>query len=111
MVLRLSAVIVALSVGYAVALAMGKVDLSGLAELPLVSVPQLFRFGFAFDWMAFIPIAVIFLITPLETAGDLTANSMISRQPGARPAVHAPHQVRHSCRRLPRPPRCSTACR
>ncbi|HBZ98311.1 MAG TPA: xanthine permease XanP, partial [Pseudomonas sp.] len=33
------------------------------------------------DWMAFIPIAVIFLITPLETAGDLTANSMISRQP------------------------------
>ena len=80
-VLRLSAVIVALSIGYAVALAMGKVDLSGLAELPLVSVPQLFRFGFAFDWMAFIPIAVIFLITPLETAGDLTANSMISRQP------------------------------
>jgi xanthine permease XanP len=80
-VLRLSAVIVALSVGYAVALAMGKVDLSGLAELPLVSVPQPFRFGFAFDWMAFIPIAVIFLITPLETAGDLTANSMISRQP------------------------------
>jgi len=80
-VLRLSAVIVALSIGYAVALAMGKVDLSGLAELPLVSVPQPFRFGFAFDWMAFIPIAVIFLITPLETAGDLTANSMISRQP------------------------------
>ena len=79
--LRLSAVIVALSIGYALALAMGKVDLSGLAELPLVSVPQPFRFGFAFDWMAFIPIAVIFLITPLETAGDLTANSMISRQP------------------------------
>ncbi len=46
-----------------------------------MSVPQPFRFGFAFDWMAFIPIAVIFLITPLETAGDLTANSMISRQP------------------------------
>ncbi len=44
-------------------------------------MPQPFKFGFAFDWMAFIPIAVIFLITPLETAGDLTANSMISRQP------------------------------
>jgi len=28
-----------------------------------------------------VPIAVIFLITPLETAGDLTANSMISKQP------------------------------
>ena len=79
--LRLSAVIVALAVGYLTAWMMGMVDFSSLASLPAFSVPQPFRFGFAFDWMAFIPIAVIFLITPLETAGDLTANSMISRQP------------------------------
>src|SRR5690606_31949955 len=74
-------VIVALAVGYFAAWMMGMVDFSSLAALPAVSVPQPFKFGFAFDWMAFIPIAVIFLITPLETAGDLTANSMISRQP------------------------------
>jgi xanthine permease XanP len=80
-ILRLSAVIIALTAGYLVAWSMGKVDFAELGELPLLSVPQPFRFGFAFDWMAFIPIAVIFLITPLETAGDLTANSMISRQP------------------------------
>lgn len=79
--LRLSAVIVALTIGYFAAWLMGLVDFSSLARLPTFSVPQPFRFGFAFDWMAFIPIAVIFLITPLETAGDLTANSMISRQP------------------------------
>ncbi len=79
--LRLSAVIVALAVGYFAAWMMGMVDFSSLAALPSISVPQPFKFGFAFDWMAFIPIAVIFLITPLETAGDLTANSMISRQP------------------------------
>jgi len=80
-ILRLSAVIIALTAGYLAAWYMGKVNFAELGELPLLSVPQPFRFGFAFDWMAFIPIAVIFLITPLETAGDLTANSMISRQP------------------------------
>jgi xanthine permease XanP len=31
--------------------------------------------------VAFVPVAVIFLVSPLEAAGDLTANSMISRQP------------------------------
>ena len=52
-----------------------------MAEVPLISVPQPFKYGFGFDWIAFVPIAVIFLITPLETAGDLTANSIISKQP------------------------------
>ncbi len=80
-VLRLSAVFIALAIGYLVAWYLGKVDFARLDGLPLLSVPEPFKFGFAFDWMAFIPIAVIFLITPLETAGDLTANSMISRQP------------------------------
>lgn len=79
--LRLSAVIIALSLGFAVAWFMGRVDFAQMAEVPLVSVPQPFKYGFSFDLVAFIPIAVIFLITPLETAGDLTANSIISKQP------------------------------
>lgn len=79
--LRLSAVIIALSLGFAVAWLMGRVDFSQMAEVPLVSIPQPFKYGFSFDLVAFIPIAVIFLITPLETAGDLTANSIISKQP------------------------------
>lgn len=79
--LRLSAVIVALTLGFAVAWLTGRVDFSEMAEVPLISVPQPFKYGFSFDLVAFIPIAVIFLITPLETAGDLTANSIISKQP------------------------------
>ncbi|MBU3057150.1 uracil-xanthine permease family protein [Pseudomonas indica] len=84
-VLRLSAVIIGLLVGSLIAWQLGKIDFAGLAEVPLVSIPQPFKFGFAFDLVAFIPIAVIFLITPLETTGDLTANSMISRQPVSGP--------------------------
>lgn len=80
-VVRLSAVIVGLALGFAVAWYTGRVDFANMADVPLVSVPVPFKFGFSFDWLAFVPIAVIFLITPLETAGDLTANSIISKQP------------------------------
>lgn len=57
-----------------------------MPELPLVSLPQPFRFGFAFDWMAFLPVALIYLISSIETVGDLTANCMLSRQPLEGPA-------------------------
>ncbi|MCZ4322646.1 nucleobase:cation symporter-2 family protein [Pseudomonas anguilliseptica] len=80
-VVRLSAVIIGLALGFAVAWFTGKVDFANMAQVPLISVPVPFKYGFNFDWVAFVPIAVIFLITPLETAGDLTANSIISKQP------------------------------
>jgi xanthine permease XanP len=47
----------------------------------LISIPEPFRFGFSFDWTAFLPIALIYLISTIETTGDLTANCMLSRQP------------------------------
>ncbi|WP_405118050.1 nucleobase:cation symporter-2 family protein [Pseudomonas leptonychotis] len=78
---RLSAVIIGLVLGFSVAWYTGKVDFANMADVPLVSIPVPFKYGFNFDWVAFVPIAVIFLITPLETAGDLTANSIISKQP------------------------------
>jgi xanthine permease XanP len=84
-VVRLSAVIIGLTLGFAVAWFTGKVDFANMAQVPLVSVPVPFKYGFDFDWVAFVPIAVIFLITPLETAGDLTANSIISKQPVSGP--------------------------
>lgn len=83
--LRLGAIIVGLGVGFLAAWILGKVDFSSLPQVPAVSVPIPFKYGFSFDWMAFVPIAVIFLVSPLEAAGDLTANSMISRQPVSGP--------------------------
>jgi xanthine permease XanP len=79
--LRLSAVIIGLSVGFLVAWSLGRVDFSGLADLPLITVPQPFKYGISFDLAAFISLAVIYVVTALETTGDLTANSMVSRQP------------------------------
>lgn len=79
--LRLGAIVIGLTLGYAVAWMLGHVDFASLPAVPLMSVPVPFKYGFAFDWVAFVPVAVIFLVSPLEAAGDLTANSMISRQP------------------------------
>ncbi|ARS50504.1 xanthine permease XanP [Ectopseudomonas mendocina] len=79
--LRLSAIIIGLLVGSLAAWFSGVLVPKPLADLPLVSLPMPFRYGFDFDWMAFVPVALIYLITAIETTGDLTANCMISRQP------------------------------
>lgn len=83
--LRLSAVIIGLACGFIVAWSLGKVDFSGLSDLSLIAIPVPFKYGFSFDFAAFLPIAIIYLITALETTGDLTANSMVSNQPVSGP--------------------------
>ncbi len=83
---RLSAIIIGLAVGSVAAWFSGKLVPQALPDLPLVSVPIPFRFGFSFDWSAFLPIALIYLISSIETVGDLTANCMIARQPISGPS-------------------------
>jgi len=78
--IRLSSIIIGLGAGFIAALALGKVGF-GAIDAPLISIPLPFKYGFDFDWAAFMPIALIYLITAIESTGDLTANSMISREP------------------------------
>ncbi len=78
---RLSAIIIGLAVGSIAAWFTGKLVPQPLPDLPLISLPIPFKFGFAFDWTAFIPVALIYVISTIETVGDLTANSMLSREP------------------------------
>ena len=79
--LRMSSIVIGLIVGYVVSIPFGLVDFSNLAELPLVALPIPFRYGFGFDFGAFIPFAFLYLITAIETIGDLTATSAISGEP------------------------------
>ncbi|MGY4637347.1 uracil-xanthine permease family protein [Pseudomonas sp. P7548] len=83
---RLSAIIIGLALGSLAAWGSGKLVPQALPDLPLISVPMPFRFGFTFDWSAFLPIALIYLISSIETVGDLTANCMIARQPISGPS-------------------------
>ncbi|WP_432695119.1 uracil-xanthine permease family protein [Marinobacterium sp. YM272] len=78
--IRLSSIIIGLVIGYIAAFFMGKVSFDNI-NAPLFSIPVPFKYGFDFDFGAFIPIALIYLITAIESTGDLTANSMVSKQP------------------------------
>ncbi|WP_296179125.1 uracil-xanthine permease family protein [Pseudomonas sp. UBA1879] len=87
--IRLSSIIIGLAVGSVAAWLSGKLVLQSIADVALISVPTPFRFGFSFDWAAFLPIALIYLISSIETVGDLTANCMLSREPIKGPAYLA----------------------
>ncbi|MBX8486894.1 uracil-xanthine permease family protein [Pseudomonas cichorii] len=84
--IRLSAIIIGLAVGSVAAWMSGKLVPQPIHDLPLISVPVPFKFGFSFDWTAFLPVALIYLISSIETVGDLTANCMLARQPISGPS-------------------------
>ena len=79
--LRMSSIVIGLIVGYVVSIPLGLVDFSNLAGLPPVAIPIPFRYGLGFNFAAFIPFAFLYLITAIETIGDLTATSAISGEP------------------------------
>jgi xanthine permease XanP len=79
--IRLSAIIMGLAVGCVAAWFSGKLVLQSISSVALISIPTPFRFGFNFEWSAFLPVALIYLISSIETVGDLTANCMLSREP------------------------------
>ena len=80
--IRMSAIVVGLVLGYFAAALLGKVSFAKLADMSWLAWPHPFKFGFfKFSWTAFIPIALLYLITTVESIGDLTATSMVSKQP------------------------------
>ncbi len=81
LMIRLSSILIGMVLGYALAAMMGMVNLDGAFNQPLVSIPVPFKYGFDFDWYAFVPIAVIYAITAIESTGDITANCIITKQP------------------------------
>jgi xanthine permease XanP len=80
-VFRMGAIAIGLVIGYAIAIFLGIVDFSALGQLPVFRLPIPMRFGFDFTWAAFAPMAILYLITAVETIGDLTANSAVSGEP------------------------------
>jgi xanthine permease XanP len=79
--LRMMSIAVGLSVGYAVALLAGKVSLTGLSGLAWFAVPAPLRYGLGFRPTAMIPFAFLYLITAIESIGDITATCLLVGQP------------------------------
>ncbi|UIE38122.1 uracil-xanthine permease family protein [Leptodesmis sichuanensis] len=79
--LRMGAIAIGLVVGYIISAMMGMVDLSVLSKLPIISPPIPFRYGLSFDIGAFLPFILLYILTAIETVGDLTATSAVSGEP------------------------------
>ena len=80
--LSMSAILIGLVVGYIVAIPMGKIDFSSLSQAPLLSVPVPFKLGFTFHIDAIIAMIFVYMVSTVETIGDITAitNSGLGRE-------------------------------
>ena len=79
--LRMGAIVFGLIAGYIVAAALGQVQFGRISSLKAIAPPIPFRYGFSISWAHLIPMALLYLITTVESIGDLTATSMVSGQP------------------------------
>ncbi len=79
--LRLSAIFFGIAIGYIVAYSFGLATFKAPDSISLIAVPMPFKYGIDFSWEIFIPVALIYFLSMLETAGDLTANSLFCRLP------------------------------
>lgn len=71
--LKQLSVLFGLAVGYIVALFMGKVDLSALQGVGIISLPQILPYKPEFNLSAIISVTMIFLVSATETIGDTSA--------------------------------------
>lgn len=75
-------VLFGLVMGYIAALFMGKVDLSALEGVALISLPQLMPYKPVFNLSAIVSVTMIFLVSATETIGDTSAvtNIVLGRE-------------------------------
>ncbi|AYA41851.1 uracil-xanthine permease [Xenorhabdus nematophila] len=84
--LRVASLVIAMTIGYLAAWYMGMLPSSTPKEdTPIITVPLPFYYGLSFDWNLLIPLILIFMVTSLETIGDITATSDVSEQPVSGP--------------------------
>lgn len=71
-VTRLLSVLAGISIGYVVAVALGVVDFSPVAQANWFAVPRPGEFGFAFEPVPIVTFAFLFLVSAMETVGDMS---------------------------------------
>ncbi len=80
---RMGAVPVGLVAGYGLCLALGGrgPEPAATATSAWVNFPVPFRYGLSFHWAYALPFVFSYLVTTLETLGDVTATSQLSGEP------------------------------
>ncbi len=82
------AVLLGLAVGFALAFALGAVDLSGVAQAPPIDLVRPFRFGPPqFDAGAIASLCIVMLVTLVESTGMFLALGEVCGRPVTQPAL------------------------
>lgn len=68
-----SAILLGIIFGYIVAFFMGKLDFTPVVQAAWFSVPVPLKYGFHFSWAAILPFAVAYVVSAIESIGDLLA--------------------------------------
>ncbi|TKI04245.1 uracil-xanthine permease family protein [Martelella alba] len=79
--LRVASLVIAMLVGYLAAWLMGMLPPAAVATHALIMLPTPLYYGLGFDWNLLVPLILVFMVTSLETIGDITATSDVSEQP------------------------------
>jgi xanthine permease XanP len=82
---RILSVVAALACGYLVAGLAGTVSFNDLRQLPWLAVPAPFHYGLGFRGAALLPFAFLYLMSAIESIGDITATSLLTGEPIAGP--------------------------
>lgn len=84
--LRVASLVLAMTAGYLAAWWMGMLP-DNHAEIPeeMVVIPAPLYYGLSIDRNLLLPLILIFMVTSLETIGDITATSDVSEQPVSGP--------------------------
>ncbi|MFP6801634.1 MAG: solute carrier family 23 protein [Pseudomonadales bacterium] len=76
--LRLSSITIGLVIGILAALQMGVADFSGVTEGDILFVPEFWRYPLTIDIQVMVLIMPIFLVSAMESIGDITATNNLS---------------------------------
>lgn len=71
-ILKMAAILMGLTVGYIAAIIIGKVDFTSVANAQWFSIPTPMEYGMTFHWSAIIAMGILYIVTAVETVGDIS---------------------------------------
>lgn len=74
--IKTSSILIAIIAGYFLAIPLNMVDFTAISKATWFSIPRPFYFPLEFKWGAIAPMLVMFIVTSVETVGDVTAITM-----------------------------------
>ncbi|PLX15611.1 MAG: purine permease [Candidatus Muiribacterium halophilum] len=77
-ILRVGAVGIGLLAGYIVSALLGSIDFSPISEAGWITIPVPLKYGIKFDFAYILPWIFAYLVSSIETMGDLTASAQNS---------------------------------